>query len=546
MIACRFLLASLHMDAILGEVTIRQRRKKLEEMARGNGLGDAYTGTLTRIKMQEGYKSLLGLKALMWVLYSERPLRAEELCHALGVEIGSIDQDHENIAGLWTILSSSLGLLKVEGSSSTVRLVHFTLQEHLLSDPTLFSSPHSTISEVCLTYLNFGCVTDLSPTRLSAPLTLPLLEYASCYWGNHTRKEMTENVKILALRLLNGFDGHISVQLMLLRYSQDSNSGPYFNGTRGPRGFTGLHTVAFFGIVAAVAPVLEMKEWDVNATDGLGSTAIAWAAWNGHEGVVKELLECEGINPDHSDARYGRTAFSLAAGSGHEGIVKMLLAREDVDPDRADTKYGRTPLSWAAERGHEEVVKMLLERDDVNPDLVDSMYGRTPSSWAAESGYEGVVKIFLERTNAYTGIPGSNNQPPPSLALPGGHDRVVKIISERDNANSGTPAPDSHALPTLTSGHGGTYISQKHLHHNSFSTDIADPGGQPTVPSVDPGVLKPVFDYKDSVSGSRDRVISLTEPSSLPPPPSIYVGLEKPVANWAKHTGAGKEESLGS
>ena len=90
---CRFLLVSLNIDAILEEVTIRQRRKKLEEMTQGNGLSDAYTATLSRLKAQKGYKSKLGLKVLMWVLYSERPLWAEELCHALGAEIGSADHD---------------------------------------------------------------------------------------------------------------------------------------------------------------------------------------------------------------------------------------------------------------------------------------------------------------------------------------------------------------------------------------------------------------------------------------------------------------------
>jgi len=91
----RFLLVSLNIDAILAEVAIRQRRKKLEEMVQGNGLSEAYTATITRIKEQKGYKSVLGLKALMWVLHSERPLRAEELCHALGVGIGSADLDQE-------------------------------------------------------------------------------------------------------------------------------------------------------------------------------------------------------------------------------------------------------------------------------------------------------------------------------------------------------------------------------------------------------------------------------------------------------------------
>ena len=88
-------------------MTIGLRRKKLEEMARGNGLSDAYTATLARMKGPKGNKSVIGLKVLKWVLYSERPLRADELCHALAVEMGSRDLDSKNIPALRTLLSSS-------------------------------------------------------------------------------------------------------------------------------------------------------------------------------------------------------------------------------------------------------------------------------------------------------------------------------------------------------------------------------------------------------------------------------------------------------
>ena len=154
----RFLLISLNVDAILEGVTISERRKSLDEMRRGNGLSDAYTATLTRLRAQPGNKSVLGLKVLMWVLNSQRPLGVEELCHALGVEIG-VDIDPKNVPTSRTLLSCCLGLVTVEASSGTFRLVHFTLQEHLASDPTLFNNfhnPHSTIAKICLTYLNSG------------------------------------------------------------------------------------------------------------------------------------------------------------------------------------------------------------------------------------------------------------------------------------------------------------------------------------------------------------------------------------------------------
>ena len=42
----RFLLASLGIDSIMGEVTISGRRQKLNEMTKGKELGDAYATTL--------------------------------------------------------------------------------------------------------------------------------------------------------------------------------------------------------------------------------------------------------------------------------------------------------------------------------------------------------------------------------------------------------------------------------------------------------------------------------------------------------------------
>ena len=226
---CRFLLVSLNIEAILGEVTIGRRRKKLEGMRRGSGLSDAYTSTLTRLKAQKGNRPTLGLNALMWVLYSERPLRAEELRHALGVEKGSAELDPENVPALRTLLSCCMGLLKFEASSSIVRLVHFTLKEHLSSDPIQFHSSHSAIAEVCLTYLNFGSVRDLPPTLDSAPSTMPLLEYASFYWGVHTKRGMTEKVRLLALRFLEIFNEHISTQLVGLNKNQGRGHYPHFD-----------------------------------------------------------------------------------------------------------------------------------------------------------------------------------------------------------------------------------------------------------------------------------------------------------------------------
>jgi len=48
------------------------------------------------------------------------------------------------------------------------------------------------------------------------------------------------------------------------------------------------------------------------------------------------LLERSGANPDEADIRYLRAALSWAARNGHEGVVRVLLECNDVNPDKAD------------------------------------------------------------------------------------------------------------------------------------------------------------------------------------------------------------------
>ena len=213
----RFLLVSLNIDAVLEEVTISQRKKRLEQMIQGNGLRDAYSATMARIKAQKGSKSRLAMDALMWLSHSERPLNVNELCHALGVEIGSGDLDFENIPAIEIVLGCSLGLLTVEASSHTVRLVHYTPQEYLSNNSDLFHCPHSTIAETCLTYLNFQCIRDLPPIPGCPLQATPLLEYASCFWGTHAGRGITDTVSALALRHFDGFEKHVSSWLLLSR-----------------------------------------------------------------------------------------------------------------------------------------------------------------------------------------------------------------------------------------------------------------------------------------------------------------------------------------
>jgi len=425
-----FLLVSLYMDAILGEITLSRRRKKLDEMTKGEGLGDAYTGTLLRIQAQPGSKSKLGMEVLMWISHTERPLHVDELCHALGVE-GSIDLDIGNIPAIETLLACSLGLVTVEKSSSTVRLVHYTLQEFLSNNTNLFPNPHSIIAEVCLTYLNFPHVRSFSPTLRSVPPTAPFVEYSSCYWGTHARLEPTESLNTLALKLLDGYDKHISSKVLLL-HGVRTEEQP-FDRDGVPAGFTGLHCAAYFGCLELTVALLETNKGAAQATDFHGNTAIAWASRRGNEGVVRVLLEWSEVHSDAPSRKYGSAPLLWAAENGHEGVVRILLERKDINPNKTD-RWGRTPLLWASYDGHEGVVRMLLERKDVNPNKPD--FFRTPPLWwACHNGHEGVVRILLERNDVNPDKSDLFHQTPLWWASVNGHEGVVRMLLKRNDVN---------------------------------------------------------------------------------------------------------------
>jgi len=423
----RFLLVSPNIESILQESTIHRRRGRLCKITDGLGLGDAYDATIERIRAQDGDKSSLGMRALMWICHAERPLKVDELCYALAVELGSTDFNPQNLPSISTLVSCYQGLITVDKEASTVRLIHFTLKEYLCARPDIFGRHHSTMAEICLTYLNSGKVKALSADPSLLNLETPFLKYCSRYWGVHAKGSFSSRVRSLTLELLQDYDSHISARSLLAQVRV-----LYYRRLGMSLQFSGLHCASFFGIAEGVVALIAMESYDINNEDYWGHTPLAWAARNGHEGVAEILLQQAGVDPDKAD-NYGNTPLMLAARGGYEGVVKVLLERGDVNPERLDDD-GLTPLQNAAWRGHEGIVKVLLERGDVDPERLDN-YGLTPLQRAARRGYEGVARALLERGDVSPEKPDDDGITSLQSAAQRGHEGVVKVLLERGEMN---------------------------------------------------------------------------------------------------------------
>jgi len=382
------------------------------------------------------------MSALIWICHSERPLKVDELCHALAVEIGATDFDPENVPSIATLLDCCQGLITVDSEASTVRLIYYTVQEYLCNHPGLFSKPHSILAETCLTYLNSQRVRNLRPRSPPPSQNMPFLQYSARHWGTHTNKHLSDHAKALALRLLNQYEDHVSAASLLEQVLPPR----YIGGIATSLLFSGLHCASFFGIVELVTVLMEVESYKINQQDCAGSTPLVWAARNGHEGVVKFLLERENVDPNRSDV-YDRTPLGWAAIKGHEEVVKILLEQDEVDPNFPDGE-GDGPLGCAAICGHEGVAKLLLERENVDPNR-RNRNDRTPLVCAAIEGHEGVVEILLEQGNVDPNRPDEDGDGPLGCAAIRGHEGVVKLLLGRENVD-----PNRRNKSDLTRGSG--------------------------------------------------------------------------------------------
>ncbi|KAM6529650.1 hypothetical protein FALCPG4_007779 [Fusarium falciforme] len=172
-------------------------------------------------------------------------------------------------------------------------------------------------------------------------------------------------------------------------------------------GWTPLWRAAENGHEAVVRLLLD-RDVHIEAADKEGRTPLSRAAENGDEAVVRLLLDrgahteaadkegrtplwwAAARRPSRAADKWGRTPLSWATTNGHEAIVRLLLDR-GVHIEAAD-KEGRTPLSRAAENGDEAVVRLLLDRG-AHTEAADKE-GRTPLWWATEKGYEVVVWLL--------------------------------------------------------------------------------------------------------------------------------------------------------
>jgi hypothetical protein len=180
-------------------------RCALKEMPKE--LDATFKETLDRIERQPKSRAKLGMRTLMWISHTRRPILVKELCQALAVKPEDTCLDQDDCPLPKHMVDYSLGLVTIDEESSTIRLVHFSVQEYFRENrKEIFPMGERIITESCLTYLSFnvfgeGCCAN--DKEFEARLQLyPFLDYAARHWGLHEREDPSDENEKLALKFL--------------------------------------------------------------------------------------------------------------------------------------------------------------------------------------------------------------------------------------------------------------------------------------------------------------------------------------------------------
>ena len=263
---------------------------------------------------------------------------------------------------------------------------------------------------------------------------------------------------------------------------------------------------AMNGHQAVVKLLLDRDDVAVNILDPYGDTPLLCAVKKGHEAVIKLLLDRDDVMINLQN-RYGESSLSLAAQNGNEAVVKLLLNREDGIADSRDIR-GQTPLSWAARKGREAVVKLLLNRNDVAVNSKD-MENRTPLLWAAGMGHEAVVKLLLDRNDVTVEHQDPYIETPLSWASKNGHKAVVKLLLSRDDIDADSQDINGHTPLSWAAGRGYKTVVEQLLERNDVAVDSKDEDDRtPLSLAAERGrkaVVKLLLDRNDVAIDSKDK-----------------------------------------
>lgn len=411
-----FLWVALQIEALCAETADDSIRRALTELP--GTLQETFSRNLSRCGNRKSGRQYQQ-RTFQLVIAALRPLTTDQFREALSVTPGDdVWNPARHLNDVFAALASCGSLIMVEEENLTVRLIHHSVKQFLLSNDSgltggsmSFEDARKAMRVTVLTYLNYG----VFETQLTTAVAPSIPAQAAPY-------------KIIRSMDTPRTSRKLALMLLKSRGQSSVNIGNVVSGT--------------------------MKQTQTPTQDAFKFYSYAKSSWLQHAWLISEhetvaytmlLKVINRVLGSSNTSEDERTHILFwAARQGHPQILKLCF-ESNVDIESTDNEMRATPLFWAAANGRSTAVKTLAEQG-ANMDSTD-FNGRTALCFAAERGLSAVVETLLD-CGAGLETPGGQGWTAVLWAVYGGHEAVVTILIKRGanlqgrrDAKSDMPSP---------------------------------------------------------------------------------------------------------
>ncbi|KAK0716128.1 hypothetical protein B0H67DRAFT_464709, partial [Lasiosphaeris hirsuta] len=276
-------------------------------------------------------------KLIQWICFATRPLSIDELRWAMVIEA---DCPHQSLQACESaddyvpdsvqmkrqVQTLSCGLAEVS-QAQAVQFIHQSVKDFFVEtglpalggDATSAETAiraHFQLSKICIRYLAMEEI-----GRSTTYNDFTFLRYVTTSWLSHAQQCDARSIRQEDLLALFAWPSNNLVELWMRIYRAIDR----YSGDCPSEGTNLLHVISRYGVFGLVRAILQSTyqiTTAVDAKDKDGRTPLWRAAENGHEAVVRLLLDT-GAAVDAKD-KDGRTPLWRAAENGHEAVVRLL------------------------------------------------------------------------------------------------------------------------------------------------------------------------------------------------------------------------------
>lgn len=406
-----------------------------------------YVNLLQEHARRSGISETTQVLILRWVTHATRPLRLLELADMLKYVLGGQSTSLKDNKDL---VRAACGPLLEILPDETVSVVHHSLTEFLTGtkrpvhsvypvlDPI---SSHAQLAEVCLKYLQSGCLQCTNPdsklfNQNLMNLKFPFAEYAIDNWHVHVARSEWDGLPGNPIsQQLESFLSDGSTKKKWLRMCLEESQGIIDDEYLGS--FSDLHVAAICGLDSYITTLIDQdNQAKIDQGDLEERTPLWWAADRGHAGAVRVLLQA-GAAPNQPD-RGGQKPLHTAAMFDRFEVVQLLL-EEGVDPltpkgrddeDSVTRSYRRllTPVEIACSHGHLRSVEAFLP-------FIDADTKQLALSSAAGGAQSHILKRLLQEPGIDPNARHLDETPLSAAAAMGNVDAMEVLIDAGADAS---------------------------------------------------------------------------------------------------------------